>query len=171
MGGRSSVRSAGAARSLLEVRRREPAARATAAAGKPRAAGAADPRSGRVLGAPRNTGGARPALSLPALRRAHDGAAAWAHRPPPLLGVGDRPGAVSARAARPIARRDATAGLHLALGLRNSPLDDAVDMGRGDRAGTAVPACSTGASHGVTTDSDVACGSHALRHCVVRRWD
>lgn len=171
MGGGSSVGSARPARSLLEVRRGEPAAGAAAATGEPRASGATGPRSGGVFGAARDTGRPRPALSLPALRRDHDGAAARAHRPPPLLGVGDRPGSVSARAARPVARRDAPAGLHLALGFRNSPVDDAVDMGRGDRARTAFPACSTGASRGVTPDAGVACGSHALRRCVVRRWD
>jgi hypothetical protein len=171
MGGGNPAGRAGATGPVQPVRRREPASRAASGAGEPRASGAPGPGPSRAFGTARNTAGAGSALPLPSLRRAHDGAAARAHCPPPLFGVGDRPGPLPARATRPFDRGDAPAGLHLAPGLRDGPLDDAVGMGRRDRARPAVPSCSPGAPNGVAPESGVAHGSHAVRRRVVQRWD
>src|ERR1041384_3092720 len=56
-----------------------------------RTARAPSARPRRAAGPARNADATGATLPLPALRRTDDGVAAWAHCPPPLLGVGDRP--------------------------------------------------------------------------------
>ncbi len=95
MGSRNTKPERGSPGVLQPLRRRESAIGCGRGSDWTWLARAADPRSGwpaRSAGSKDDSGSA---VSLPALRRANDGAAAGAHRPPPLFGVRHRTLAVS----------------------------------------------------------------------------
>jgi hypothetical protein len=81
----------------------------------------------------------RAAVPVPTMRRGHDGSARWALCTTPPLGVGHRPGALPVWADGALDWGDPAARLHLAIGLRPQPLDDApaVDGGRERRRSVA----------------------------------
>ena len=73
----------------------------------------------------------RPALSLSALRWDYDGTAGRALRPAALLGIGNWPGVLPVRADGVVHRRNARAGVHLAVGIRPEAMDDPAQLGGG----------------------------------------
>ena len=84
--------------------------------------------------------GGRASVPVSAVQRGHDGAARWALRTTPLLGLGHRLGALPLWADEALDRGDPAAGLHLAAGLRPESVDDApaVDSGRARRQAAAA---------------------------------